>query len=307
MQDLKPENLFITSDGRVKILDFGLAKLTHREPGADEKTATEHGVVLGTMGYMSPEQARGLPADHRADIFSLGAVLFEMLAGRRAFRGESALETMNAIVKDDPLETHSGIPAPLDRIVRHCLEKNPAERFQSARDLAFDLASLTEASATAVGAAPARTGRGRHLRVLLVAAAAALVAVAFWTGTRFGGGAASNPSFRQITFGRGGMLRARFAPDGQTILYAAAWEGAPLRVYSTSPESTESRDLGLPNGDILAVSRSGELAISLGRNFAQWWPGEGTLARAPLAAEPLGRSWSGCRRPTGPRTARPWR
>ena len=151
-RDLKPENLFVTKDGRVKILDFGLAKLTHAEAGCQATNlptaaaGTEPGVVLGTLGYMSPEQVQGQPADARSDIFSFGAILYEMLSGKRAFHGDSAAETMSAILKEDPPDlsvTNKNIPAGLERMVRHCLEKNPEERFHSAHDVAFDLEALS--------------------------------------------------------------------------------------------------------------------------------------------------------------------
>ncbi|HJZ80375.1 MAG TPA: serine/threonine-protein kinase, partial [Pyrinomonadaceae bacterium] len=152
-RDLKPENLFVTKDGRIKILDFGLAKLTGVADSALSQTDvptrrvdTDPGKVMGTVGYMSPEQVRGRPADHRSDIFSLGAILYEMLSGSRAFRGESAVETMNAILKEDPPElsqTNHNIAPALQRVVDHCLEKNAEERFQSARDLAFALEALS--------------------------------------------------------------------------------------------------------------------------------------------------------------------
>src|SRR5580658_5387357 len=153
-RDLKPENLFLTNDDRVKILDFGLAKLTRPETdaSADAPTVqvnTEPGQVMGTVGYMSPEQVRGKTADHRSDIFAFGSILYEMLSGQRAFRGETAADTMSAILKEEPTElseTARNVPPALERIVRHCLEKNPAQRFQSAGDLAFNLETLTDSS-----------------------------------------------------------------------------------------------------------------------------------------------------------------
>src|SRR5437870_2194934 len=160
-RDLKPDNLFITTnDGRVKILDFGLAKLTGTSDGTQSQTEvptrkvnTDAGVVMGTMGYMSPEQLKGQHVDHRSDIFSFGAILYEMLSGKRAFCGDSMAETMSAILREDPpdlSETNKTISPALERVVRHCLEKNPAERFHSARDLAFAIESLS-GSATISG------------------------------------------------------------------------------------------------------------------------------------------------------------
>src|SRR6266550_1113244 len=178
-RDLKPENLFITRDGRVKILDFGLAKLTQPEKGGPqtnlptETAGTEPGVVMGTLGYMSPEQVKGRPADARSDIFSFGAIFYEMLSGQRAFHGDSAAESMSAILREEPPDlsvTNQSVSPGLERIVRHCLEKNPEQRFQSSRDLAFDLESLSTASGISAATASARPRRALTLAQVALAA-----------------------------------------------------------------------------------------------------------------------------------------
>jgi eukaryotic-like serine/threonine-protein kinase len=290
-RDLKPENLFITKEGRVKILDFGLARQLGFSESGDTHSptaapGTEPGTVLGTVGYMAPEQLRGRPADQRSDIFSFGAVLYEMLSGRRAFRGETAIETMNAILKEDPPEISASgkaIPPGLERIVSHCLEKKPDERFQSARDLAFDLGSQSAASA-ATGAAPTIPAPSRLRRRLVFSLVGlAGLALAFWTGTRLGTGSGTQQvRFQRLTFRRGNVLSARFAPDGQTVVYGAAWEGKPSELFSVRTDSFESRPLGLDHANVLSVSPRGELAILIGRGSFQLPITVGTLARVPL-------------------------
>jgi len=292
-RDLKPENLFITNDGRVKILDFGLAKLTHPEADSsgDAPTlqiATDAGTVMGTVGYMAPEQVRGKPADARSDIFAFGAILYEMLSGKRAFHGDSAADTMSAILKEDPpdlTETNRNISSALERIVRHCLEKNPVERFQSARDLTFNLDALSDISTSSRGGIKALTlEEEKTSRPWLMPAIAAALVLASWVGVYFLArrGAVANPVFHEITFRNGTIWDARFAPDGQTIVYGANWEGNPAELFTTRFDSTDSRSVGLPSAQILAISSKGEMAIALHAAPYTAFTMKGTLARVPL-------------------------
>lgn len=289
-RDLKPENLFITAGEQVKILDFGLAKL--RVPASADSDATqameaspsltETGIVVGTVGYLSPEQVVGRPADARSDLFTLGSILWEMLCGAKPFRGDSSVETMHAILKEELPPWPGEIPLPpgLERILFRCLEKDPRARFQSAQDLAFNLETLSfDNPSLPQKIAPPPASRRSFWKLGLGAAGLGLLLGlgGLWLGLVKG---QTRPlSLQRLTYQPGQISSARFGPDGQTFVFSLSRNGAPPELWTGRADAIGSRPLDLPPGtDILSVSSTGEMAVLLHREM--WQPG--TLARVPM-------------------------
>jgi hypothetical protein len=300
-RDLKPGNVMLTKSG-AKLMDFGLARATGLAPTTEMTSSptvaeplTAEGAILGTFQYMAPEQLDGKEADARADLWALGCVLYEMATGRRAFEGATQASLISAIMRDAPrpmAELAPLSPPALERVVRHCLAKDPDDRIQTAHDVKLQLEGIAEggsqAGATALVGATSR-GRGRIVWVGLAAVVAALVlgVAAGYVGR--GRSVATSAgmadvSYLPVTFEEGFVFAARFAPDGRTIVYSADWDRQQRDVFVTSLDSREFRPLGFPGADLLGSSRSGELAILSASTVTGGSPyrRRGTLARASL-------------------------
>ncbi|HXY13531.1 MAG TPA: protein kinase [Terriglobales bacterium] len=310
-RDIKPANIFITSRGQAKVLDFGLAKLNaDRHSAASmagstvadvKEQLTKAGSTVGTVAYMSPEQARGEELDARTDLFSFGAVMYEMCTGQVAFNGSTSAIIFEAIlnrVPAPPPQVNPSLPADISRIIGQALEKDRELRYQTAseiraelkrlkRDLDSKRSQVAQSSAAAAQAVPVapvwETSKPSSIRTLMSAVLAALI-VGLAAGWLIRGSLmpVSQPSYHELTFRRGTIRAAHFTPNGQSVVYGAAWEGSPIDLFITSPESPQSRSLNLEGAALLAISSSGEMAISVNSRPSGPYAQVGTLARVPL-------------------------